>query len=1205
MPGMLAQSPLASPRGVTNSHHTMTEEELSESLIYLTCPICECVFSEEPVFAPCHHTFCNKCIRERINSGDNSCPECRRPLKESELQPNAMAIELLRTMKTICIHKSNGCRWKGLVRELDAHTKVCKFAVTHCPYGCGVQVDRNTIRQHQKICENRPIKCEACRNTLMFKDREAHESRCLPFLQQKLPQVVAERQLANESIRALTSQLIDLKVDSAERRAQSASATAATLLISLALLSIAGQAVRPDASLAVALALLLAVTARNTEALRTLGWLLPLASLVADAIWFFYLGPRISSLSAIGLGPSPNPTGEESAGESEDEDAVRDQLALAYVAAAATVKALIMLLPSPLIAALSEAETATNAPLPSYVAAEGQPLLPVSTAVNMPLLNGHSSRSDGIASASATTTTQVASCSHIFLEGLGRTLLVLSMISSVARPDAGAALALLILSALPESRLYFSRVLLGAAMLTISLDVGWLHMQAFPQLSLTDLSTALISPSQLSTLIATLEDGNTRLGVYTTLLSLPIKLILALAAIHLSCLPHVAEQRPFRFVMPAALVGTPNGNTPRGGEEASSAAPASAPVTAEPVLVREGSNYSHVLPYTAAGGLPYSARDGEKLTHEQRAERRRQSAIAREATSLHESQLEIAKRGFTLCFLALLLAATLACMRNLAGGVDLGSPEAYVFALLACYSCLRHSVLCASDPERCRAVLAYATTLVIALLFVDGVRVISAGVFDLSRWTQLPLTDKVYLAVSVAILLLLILLTLTLVRLSHLLGHVLLLRSNSGDAAFDSRLPKLTSKVQSLAILGLTLSAFASCVRRDADAAAFCLALFATAAFGEADARNVLAAIARAAASPRAARRDYSWSTTNALGPPSARGDPLAQQRAELAARRTMFCLAPDSTREHGGLLTATILLCFTAVLDAYWALLALPDFDNTASSSSSSSSSTTTIAAPTTTDASFSAAALSYLASLWVPLERYLLNEMHTHMEIFLICGKLLLKASFGIASIRLMLTPRRPQRASEEVVEGFIAAERTSAGGGLLLYMTCAMLLLLASLHCALNSILEYPVQSSSSPPPPALEEVATTEMTAAPSSLAAVMYTTEHDIALGLAAGPPAAIAVLGCALALGAGGKRLAALLAAAAFSAAVANCGWLSFGPLGFSFADLTALAEGHAATRWASLPQAIMVPAVVLLLEAPLELGVAAGAAYRAWIARV
>ena len=107
--------------------------------------------------------------------------------------------------------------------------------------------------------------------------------------------------------------------------------------------------------------------------------------------------------------------------------------------------------------------------------------------------------------------------------------------------------------------------------------------------------------------------------------------------------------------------------------------------------------------------------------------------------------------------------------------------------------------------------------------------------------------------------------------------------------------------------------------------------------------------------------------------------------------------------------------------------------------------------------------------------------------MEIFLICGKLLLKASFGIASIRLMLTPRRPQRTSEEVVEGFIAAERTSAGGGLLLYMTCAMLLLLASLHCALNSILEYPVQSPSSPPPAALEGVATTEVTAAPSSLA----------------------------------------------------------------------------------------------------------------------
>ena len=41
------------------------------------------------------------------------------------------------------------------------------------------------------------------------------------------------------------------------------------------------------------------------------------------------------------------------------------------------------------------------------------------------------------------------------------------------------------------------------------------------------------------------------------------------------------------------------------------------------------------------------------------------------------------------------------------------------------------------------------------------------------------------------------------------------------------------------------------------------------------------------------------------------------------------------------------------------------------------------------------------------------------------------------------------------------------------------------------------------------------------------------------------------------------------------------------------------------AARWAALPQQVMVPAVVLLLQAPLELGVAVGALYAAVTATV
>jgi len=57
------------------------------------------VLSEEPVFTPCHHTFCGKCVREHLAEGNHTCPDCEKPLQEAQLQTNAMAANLLSTMK--------------------------------------------------------------------------------------------------------------------------------------------------------------------------------------------------------------------------------------------------------------------------------------------------------------------------------------------------------------------------------------------------------------------------------------------------------------------------------------------------------------------------------------------------------------------------------------------------------------------------------------------------------------------------------------------------------------------------------------------------------------------------------------------------------------------------------------------------------------------------------------------------------------------------------------------------------------------------------------------------------------------------------------------------------------------------------------------------------------------------------------------------
>ena len=57
------------------------------------------VLQNDPVFTPCHHTFCGDCIRGRLAEGNNTCAECHKPLKAEELQSNTMALNLLNSLK--------------------------------------------------------------------------------------------------------------------------------------------------------------------------------------------------------------------------------------------------------------------------------------------------------------------------------------------------------------------------------------------------------------------------------------------------------------------------------------------------------------------------------------------------------------------------------------------------------------------------------------------------------------------------------------------------------------------------------------------------------------------------------------------------------------------------------------------------------------------------------------------------------------------------------------------------------------------------------------------------------------------------------------------------------------------------------------------------------------------------------------------------
>jgi hypothetical protein len=74
---------------------------------------------------------------------------------------------------------------------------------------------------------------------------------------------------------------------------------------------------------------------------------------------------------------------------------------------------------------------------------------------------------------------------RLWLDGLGRILFVVALWGCVCRADAAAAVALLVLTNVCESRLYFSRVLVGAIALSLSLDAVWLQQE------MPDIATAL------------------------------------------------------------------------------------------------------------------------------------------------------------------------------------------------------------------------------------------------------------------------------------------------------------------------------------------------------------------------------------------------------------------------------------------------------------------------------------------------------------------------------------------------------------------------------------------------------------------------------------------------------------------------------------------------------------------------------------------
>eukprot|EP01028_Stygiella_incarcerata_P010417 TRINITY_DN538_c0_g1_i1.p1 TRINITY_DN538_c0_g1~~TRINITY_DN538_c0_g1_i1.p1 ORF type:complete len:408 (-),score=118.41 TRINITY_DN538_c0_g1_i1:119-1342(-) len=150
----------------------------------LVCSICGCVF-ESPVVTPCHHIFCRECLVSWLNTGSESCPECRKKVHCAHLKPAHPVIQgLVESLRVKCPFHENGCQETPLLKDVKQHELECDFVLCACEHeGCAEKVARVHLSEHMDSCPHRRVVCE-CGALLLHSEKDAHD--CVADLRKRV-----------------------------------------------------------------------------------------------------------------------------------------------------------------------------------------------------------------------------------------------------------------------------------------------------------------------------------------------------------------------------------------------------------------------------------------------------------------------------------------------------------------------------------------------------------------------------------------------------------------------------------------------------------------------------------------------------------------------------------------------------------------------------------------------------------------------------------------------------------------------------------------------------------------------------------------------------------------------------------------------------------------------------------------------------------
>ena len=97
----------------------------------IICFICAKI-AEDPQQAPCEHIFCNDCINNWLQEGNNSCPVDKECISHQDLkQPHRLTMQLINNLTIRCKHFSKGCK---LLTKLEHMPQLVQHEEKGCPF---------------------------------------------------------------------------------------------------------------------------------------------------------------------------------------------------------------------------------------------------------------------------------------------------------------------------------------------------------------------------------------------------------------------------------------------------------------------------------------------------------------------------------------------------------------------------------------------------------------------------------------------------------------------------------------------------------------------------------------------------------------------------------------------------------------------------------------------------------------------------------------------------------------------------------------------------------------------------------------------------------------------------------------------------------------------------------------------------------------